>query len=164
VGLLTTLAPDASALRELETMTGQAPVKEVRALLALQRNDSATARRALEEAEPASSGAQMKPGYLVFRRPLAAQAWYLLGEYDRALSALDGFEPAQFNTGTYDMRWGMVGRVRLLRGAVLEKLGRDDAARREYRLALEQWEAADPELREFVEEAEKGLARVEGRG
>jgi len=162
VGLLTAPRPDAAPLKELTAMSGEQPVKEVRTLLALQQADEAGARKALAEPEPTMS--MEKPGYMVYRRPLAAQAWYLLGDYDRALSLLESFEPDQFSTTQFDMRWGMVGRVRLLRGAVLEKLGRDEDARAEYRLALQQWEEADPELREFVEEAAKGLARVEGRG
>ena len=57
----------------------------------------------------------------------------------------------------------MVGRVRLLRGNVLEKLGRPQEARRQYELALEQWQEADPEVQLFVQEAQKGIARLEGR-
>jgi tetratricopeptide (TPR) repeat protein len=161
VGLLTTSSPDASAVRELTAMSGDQPVKEVRALLALQRDDAEAARKALAEPDPPMPSE--KPGYAVFRRPLAAQAWFLLGEYDRALGAIDGFEPEQLSTTGFDMRWGMVGRVRLLRGAVLEKLGRGADAKQQYRLALEQWQDADPDLRGLVEEAQKGLARLEGR-
>jgi serine/threonine-protein kinase len=161
VGLLTAPRPDVAPLKELTAMSGEQPVKEVRALLALQRADEGAARQALAEPEPAMS--MEKPGYLVFRRPLAAQAWYLLGDYDRALSLLESFEPDQFSTTQFDMRWGLVGRVRLLRGAVLEKLGREQDAKRQYQLALEQWEDADPDLRTLVEEAQKGLARLEGR-
>ncbi|MFL5520035.1 MAG: protein kinase domain-containing protein [Gemmatimonadales bacterium] len=164
VGLLTTLRPDASAIKELTAMSGQQPVKEVRALLALQRADSAGARKALAEPEPTMAKSMTeKLGYGVYRRPLAAQAYYILGDYDRALSMLESYEPDQLSTTSFDMRWGMVGRVRLLRGAVLEKLGREVDARRQYQLALEQWEDADSDLRPFVEEAQKGLARLEGR-
>jgi predicted negative regulator of RcsB-dependent stress response len=166
VGLLTTSRPDASAIKELSAMSEDKPVKEVRALLALQRADSAGARQALAEPDPVMQ-AEMKDRdkvrYTVFRRPLAAQAYYLLGDYDRALSLLESYEPDQFSTTMFDMRWGMVGRVRLLRGAVLEKLGREEDAKQQYRLAIEQWEDADPDLRPMVEEAQKGLARLEGR-
>jgi serine/threonine-protein kinase len=162
VGLVAAPIPDGAAVRELESLMGEPPVKEVRALLALQRADTAAARTALAEPEPPAPPME-KEGYRVFRRPLAAQAWYLLGEYDRALAAIEGFEPEHFSTTNYDMRWGMVGRVRLLRGAVLEKLGRRDEARAQYELALTQWEEADPEMQLFVQEAQRGLARVEGR-
>jgi tetratricopeptide (TPR) repeat protein len=161
VGLLTTPQPDATAIKELMAMSGEPPVKEVRALLALQHADRDAARKAMAEPEPTMQ--MEKPGYAVFRRPLAAQAWYLLGDYDRALSVLESYEPDQLSTTQFDMRWGMVGRVRLLRAAVLEKLGREEDAKRQYQLALEQWQDADPDLRPFVEEAQKGLARLEGR-
>jgi tetratricopeptide (TPR) repeat protein len=164
VGLVTTPRPDASAIKELSAMSGHEPVKEVRALMALQRADSAAARQALAEPEPTHvMPMKDKIGYSVHRRPLAAQAYYLLGDYDRALSVLESYEPEQFSTTMFDMRWGMVGRVRLLRGAVLEKLGRGEDAKQQYRLALEQWEDADPDLRSLVQEAQKGLARLEGR-
>jgi serine/threonine-protein kinase len=162
VGLVTAPIPDGSAMRELETLSGDAPVKEVRALLALQRDDADAARKAMAEPEPAPP-AMDKEQYRVFRRPLAAEAWYRLGEYDRALAALEGFEPEHFSMTNFDMRWGIVGRVRLLRGNVLEKLGRPEEARRQYELALEQWQEADPEVQLFVQEAQKGLARIEGR-
>ena len=58
------------------------------------------------------------------------------------------------------MRWGIVGRVRLLRGAVLEKLGRPDDAREQYKLALAQWSQADPDLQVFVQEAQQKLAQL----
>jgi hypothetical protein len=46
---------------------------------------------------------------------------------------------------------------------VLEKLGREGDAKRQYELALAQWADADPDLQAFVEEAQKGLARLGGR-
>jgi tetratricopeptide (TPR) repeat protein len=102
--------------------------------------------------------------YTVYRRPLAAQAYYLLGDYERALQVLEGFDaPDQLHSDQFDMRWGMVGRVRMLRGALLEKLGRPDDARKQYRLALEQWQEADPDLQVFVQEAQQKLAQLEGR-
>ena len=63
----------------------------------------------------------------------------------------------------FDMRWGILGRVRLLRGAVLEKLGRPDDAREQYKLALAQWTQADPDLQVFVQEAQQKLAQLQER-
>ena len=128
VGLLTSATPDESAMKEMQAMGGAQPAKEVRALMALEHNDQAGARKAL--AEPDTMTMSMKgPSYLVFRQPLAAQAYYLLGDYERALKLLEGFDGPELNADQFDMRWGILGRVRLLRGAVLEKLGRpDDAA------------------------------------
>ena len=49
IGLFTGPAADSTALTEYQAMTGEALTKEVRALLALSRGDSAAARRVLAE-------------------------------------------------------------------------------------------------------------------
>ena len=162
VGLLTSATPDESAVNEMQAMGGPQPAKEVRALMALENNDKAGARKAL--AEPDTAMVSMKgPQYLVFRRPLAAQAYYLLGDYERALKLLEGYDAPDLNADQFDMRWGIVGRVRLLRGAVYEKLGRPDDAREQYKLALAQWSQADPDLQVFVQEAQQKLAQLQER-
>lgn len=155
IGLFTGLAADTSALTELKAMSGETPSKEVRALLAVSRGDSVAARRALAEPDPAS-----KHMYKVYSRPYAAQAYYLLGDYETTLRVLEGFEPSNLYTGGFDARWGMLGRVRLLRGAAYERLGRLAEARAEYRQVMAQWKSADPELRPFLDQARRGLARV----
>jgi tetratricopeptide (TPR) repeat protein len=155
IGLFTGLAADSSALTELQAMSGETPSKEVRALLAVSRGDSAGARRAL--AEPDSMAKRM---YQVYSRPYAAQAYYLLGDYETTLRVLEGFEPSNLHTGGFDARWGMLGRVRLLRGAAYERLGRLAEARTEYREVMVQWKSADPELQPFLDQARRGLARV----
>ena len=91
---------------------------------------------------------------------LAAQAYYLLGDYQATLRALKDFEPEAFWTGGFDPRWGMLGRVRLLRAAAYEQLGRRAEARQEYQEVLTQWRSADEALRPFVRQAEQGLARL----
>jgi tetratricopeptide (TPR) repeat protein len=100
------------------------------------------------------------PGYT---RPLAAQAYYLLGDYQTTLRMLQDFQPAAFYTGGFDSRWGMLGRVRLLRAAAYEQLGRRAEARQEYREALAQWKSADATLQPFIVQAQRGLARL-GQG
>jgi serine/threonine protein kinase/tetratricopeptide (TPR) repeat protein len=155
IGLFTGLAADSTALTEFRAISGEKPSKEVRALLAVSRGDSAGARRAL--AEPDSTAKHM---YRVYSRPYAAQAYYLLGEYETTLRVLEGFEPANLYTGGFDPRWGMVGRVRLLRGAAYERLGRLSEARAEYREVMTQWRTADAELQPFLDQARRGLARV----
>jgi serine/threonine protein kinase/tetratricopeptide (TPR) repeat protein len=156
IGLFTGLAADSSAVGELQALSGELPVKEVRALLAVSRGDSAAARRAL--AEPDSAG--MKHMYTVYSRPYAAQAYYLLGDYETTLRVLQDFEPSALQTSGFDSRWGMLGRVRLLRGAAYERLGRRAEARQEYRQVLAQWKGADSALQPFVLQAQRGLARV----
>jgi eukaryotic-like serine/threonine-protein kinase len=157
VGLFTGLAGDSTALAEFQAMSGESPPKEVRALLAVSRGDSAAARRAL--AEPDAPG-RNKYMYTVYSRPYAAQAYYLLGEYQTTLRVLEGFEPSNLHTAGFDSRWGMLGRVRLLRGAAYERLGRRAEAREEYRQVMTQWKSADPELQPFIDQARRGLARV----
>ncbi len=156
IGLFTGLAADSTALTELQAMSGETPSKEVRALLAVSRGDSAAARRALAEPDSIS----MKYMYKVYSRPYAAQAYYLLGDYETALRVLEGFEPSNLYTGGFDARWGMLGRVRLLRGAAYERLGRLAEARAEYRRVVTQWKSANPELQPFLDQARRGLARV----
>jgi hypothetical protein len=59
----------------------------------------------------------------------------------------------------------MVGRVRLLRAAALEKLGRNADAAAQYRAVLAQWKGADKLLiGEYLKQAEQGLARTTGAG
>jgi tetratricopeptide (TPR) repeat protein/TolB-like protein len=158
VGLLTGLAADSTAVSELQAISGEPTSKEVRALMAVSRGDSAAARRAL--AEPDSLGPKLM--YTVYSRPYAAQAYYLLGDYTTAIRVLEDFQPASLQTSGFDSRWGMMGRVRLLRGAAYERLGRVAEAREEYRRALAQWTRADPALQPFVQQAERGLARLGG--
>jgi hypothetical protein len=96
----------------------------------------------------------------LYTRPLAAQAWFLLGEYQRTLHTLRDFEPEALRTGGFDSRWGMLGRVRLLRAAAYEQLGRRSEALEEYRQVLAQWKGADEALKPFIRQAEQGLARL----
>jgi tetratricopeptide (TPR) repeat protein len=162
IGLFTGPAADTTAIAEYRAMTGDRLSKEVRALLALTRGDSGAARQAL--AEPDTTTAMGKDKEMMYsgfyRRPLAAQAYFLLGDYQATLRILQDFEPATLRTGGFDSRWGMLGRVRLLRAAAYEQLGRRAEAREEYRLVLAQWSSADTALEPFVRQAEQGLARV----
>jgi len=159
IGLFTGPAADTSAIAEYRAITGDRLSKEVRALLALTRGDSGAARLAL--AEPDTAEAKVKEMWSgVYRRPLAAQAYFLLGDYQTTLRILEDFEPAALRTAGFDSRWGMLGRVRLLRAAAYEQLGRRAEAREEYRQVLAQWTAADTALQPFVHQAEQGLARV----
>ncbi len=159
LGLFVGPAADPRPLQELQAMIGEPAPRELRALLAIAERDTARARRTL--AEPDSAVRKYGWGSL---RPLYAQAQFLLGDYAGTIETLRLFEPSQFSTRGFDSRWGMLGRVRLLRGAAFEKLGRRTEAEREYADALAQWKDADPELGVFVRQAEAGLARVRGRG
>jgi eukaryotic-like serine/threonine-protein kinase len=157
IGLFTGLAADTTALNELHAISGETNPKEVRALLAISRGDSAVARRTLVEPDSSGYGKYM---YTVYTRQFAAQAYYLLGDYETTLRLLESYKPSAFQTGGFDSRWGMLGRVRLLRAAAYERLGRGAEAREEYRQVLAQWKGADPALLPFIQQAQRGLARV----
>jgi len=155
---------DTTALTELKALTREPLPKEFRALIAVKRGESAEARRILGEQD----SLQMRAGWsgdISDRRPYEAQAWYLLGDYQRAIDILDGFDPEHLFKRGFDYRWSMVGRVRLLRAAALEKLGRRDAAATEYRAVLAQWkESTSPVLEPYLRQAQQGLARTTGEG
>ncbi len=155
IGLLV-VHNDSTAVSELRALTGDRPGKEVRAIMAMTRSDTAAARRAL--AEPDSL--QSPTGYLYFKRPLAAQALYLVGDYEAALRILDGYDTQVFSTQNFDARWGVLGRVRLLRAELHEALGHTAEARDEYRAVLAQWKHADSALEPFIRQAVRGLARL----
>jgi hypothetical protein len=159
IGLFTGPTADSTALVEYRAMTGEQLSPEVRALLALSRGDSTGARRMLAEPDTVSRGmAKWTPS--LYTRPLAAQAWFLLGDYQRTIHMLRDFEPEVLKTAGFDSRWGMLGRVRLLRAAAYEQLGRRSEALEEYRQVLAQWKGADEALKPFIRQAEQGLARL----
>jgi tetratricopeptide (TPR) repeat protein len=139
-------------------MTGEKLVPEVEALLALagETPDTGAARAALS----APDSTVPKANYYVYRRPLAAQAYLELGEYQTALNLLESFEPDVLASRGFDPRWGMLGRVRLLRGDIHVKLGHVAEAREEYRRVLAQWKGADPALEPYVRQARARLAAL----
>ncbi|MGH7630113.1 MAG: hypothetical protein ACREOF_12180, partial [Gemmatimonadales bacterium] len=162
VGLLTA-APggDTLAVTELKPLLEAELQPEVEALLALTRHDSAAARLLVARVgEPLRLVRDARLWYTVFSRPLAAQVHYALGDYAGALRVSAGFEPDEFEVRQFDMRWGMLPRLRLLRGLAHERLGRRDAAAAEYEAVLIQWDRADPLLHPVLVRAERGLHRL----
>ncbi|HEX7024983.1 MAG TPA: hypothetical protein VF187_09210, partial [Gemmatimonadales bacterium] len=171
VGLL--LSPDADArpVEELEALTGRPSAPAVRALAALARGDSAGARRALDD----SGGRQILPKgavYLGFAwndsRPLEAEARFQLGDYRAALDLLTSFNEAGLHRRGFDSRWGLLGRIHLLRGLAYERLGDAGRASSEFKQVVTTLRSADEPLLAFVQQARAGLARLrgaaEGRG
>ena len=96
----------------------------------------------------------------LYRRPLAAQAYYLLGDYQGTLELLEDFEPQSLNTGGFDSRWGMLGRVRLLRAARTRSSAGERRRGKQYREVLASGARLIQSLQVFVQQAEQGLARV----
>jgi len=165
VGLLLAADPDPRPVAELEALTGQRSAPGVRALAALARGDSAEARRALaDSSKPETRG---KVGvYLGFAsndsRPLEAEARFQLGDYRGALQQLQSFDESNLYRRGFDSRWGLLGRVHLLRGLAYERLGETDRATREFKLVVATWQDADEPLMTFVQQAQAGLARLRG--
>ncbi len=164
--LLLASTPDPRPLAELESLTGKTPPRGVRALLALSRGDSAGARQALaESAKTANEKDAMYWGFAAGDpRPLEAEAWYQLGEFQTALDCLKEFDEASFAQRGFDARWAILGRVHLLRGLANERLGRPNVAVTEYRKVVDRWGRAGEPLLAFVQQAQAGLGRLRGNG
>jgi hypothetical protein len=165
LGLFLGPSGDSAPLKsELPALTREPQIKEIRALLALDAGHQEEARRILAETDTV----HMKGGWtgeVLDRRPYAAQAYYVLGDYQRTVDILSQYEPENLGRRGFDHRWGMVGRVRLLRAAALEKLGRNADAAAQYRAVLAQWKDADKtRVGEYLRQAEQGLARTTGAG
>ncbi len=168
VGLLLGAEPDSRPLAELETLTGRTAAPEVRALAALARGDSAVARKALADSgkKPEKREAKTDLVYLGVAwndpRPLEAEARYQLGDYRGAIAMLQSFTENQLYRRGFDSRWGILGRVHLLRGLAYERLGESDRASREFKEVVVAWQGADEPLLTFVQQAQAGLARLRG--
>ena len=148
------------------------PRPEFTALAAITQGDSGKAREALAtrgSIKPSpdkadgmpelNQGAAFAMGDL---RPVAAEALFQLGNYRETVAMLESFTPERLGTRGFDSRWGLLARIRLLRGLAYERLGEKDSATREFDQVVAQWDAADERLAPVVREARAGLARVRG--
>ncbi|HWA56358.1 MAG TPA: protein kinase [Gemmatimonadales bacterium] len=165
VGLYLQDTTDPTPLNELSALGGGAPAPELKALVALERGDSSEARRLLQQSDSAMGKEFMgRAQWYGYRQMIAAHAWTELGDDQRALKALEIFEPAKLSTGGLDIRWLLLGQARVLRGEIYERLGRPAEARDQYKLALAQWADADPVLEEMVSRVRARLDRLTGQG
>jgi eukaryotic-like serine/threonine-protein kinase len=168
VGLLLGAEADGRPLAELETLTGRSSAPAVRALAALARGDRAVAQRVLADSLHKREHVETKSSavYLGFAwndpRPLEAEARYQLGDYRGAIEQLRTFDESQLWRRGFDSRWGIMGRVHLLRGLAYERLGEMEQAGREFREVVAAWQGADQPLLTFVQQAQAGLARLKG--
>ncbi len=169
IGLFLLSPTTPAPLRELERMSGVPSDPTLLALEALHRGDSVEARRQLR-APPAPPEASTESELSLWgfangdSRPLTAEVLFQLGEYQAAVDLLRPFQPEQLMGRQFDPRWAVLGRVRLLRGLALERLGQRTAAAQEFAASLAQWREADEMLLPLVDEARAGLARVRGVG
>lgn len=159
VGLFLQNPADPTPLDELQALDGSAVPPQLRALTALGRGDSTGARALLEQPDTAITPPYRKRGqWWGYRGIIVAHAWHELGEEQRALAALEQFDPARFATAAFDVRWLLLGQARLLRGEIYEQLGKHELARKEYQGALDQWEEADSTLGPLIARIRTRLA------
>jgi tetratricopeptide (TPR) repeat protein len=155
---------DTTALTELRALSGDDFSHEVRAWLALERADADKARDILNAAKTDSVQTVWDQGpNSYYRKPMAAELYYSLGDYYQTLALLEEFEPDRFATDWFDIRWGMVGRVRMLRAMAYEQLGQIEEAQQQYRDVIAQWQSSDESMERLLREAESELARLSGR-
>lgn len=170
IGLFLLSPASGALLRELELMSGVPSDPSLLALEALHRGDTAQARRLVTAPPHGTSSPDKEPmGEVPLwgfangdPRVLTAEVLYHLGEYQAAVDLLTPFQPDQLSDRVFDPRWAVMGRVRLLRGLALERLGRRAEAAREFTETLAQWSEADALLLPWIEEARSGLQRVRG--
>ena len=169
VALLLGPPGDASAVAELERLSGTRRPAPLAALVAARAGDAATARRFLAEFDNRTSDSTPKSmtGFdwgagMSDWRPVLAETYYELRDYPKVVEVLERFEPSGFGRRGFDPRWVLLPRVRLLRGQALEKLGRMPEASVEYQGVIDQWGGADSELLPVVQLARQRLARVGG--
>ena len=165
VGLYLQDTTDPAPLNELSVLGGGPPPPELKALAAIEKGDSAEARGLLHEPDSAAGKQFMsRPQWWGYRQMIAAHAWAELGDDQRALKALDVFEPSKLSTSGLDIRWLLLGQARVLRGEIFERQGKNAEAKDQYQLALAQWAEADPVLEELVNRVRARLDRLAGQG
>ena len=155
---------DTTALTELRALSGDEFSREVRAWLALERSDVDEARDILDQTEPDSLDTVWDQwSNRHYQKPMAAELYYSLGDYYKTIALLEEFEPDRFATDWFDVRWGMIGRVRMLRAMAYEQLGQIEDAQQQYRDVIAQWQSSDESMERLLREAESELARLSGR-
>jgi serine/threonine-protein kinase len=161
VGLFLQNTSNPTPLNEFSTLSGSSLPAEIQALMALERGDSAEARRQLTLPDSTMPKMfQTRPQWYGYRHMIAAHTWAELGDNQQALKALAVFEPNRFSTQGLDVRWLLLGQARLLRGEILERQGKPAEAKEQYQLALAQWDQADPALGPLVARVKERLGRL----
>jgi eukaryotic-like serine/threonine-protein kinase len=165
VGLYLQNRSDATPLNELQALSGESTPTELQALVALERGDTAEARREL--AKPDSVAIKTwgdRHQWWGYRSMIAAHAWHELGDDRRALEALEDYQTDRLSSNGLDIRWMLAGQARLLRGEIYEHQGKRELATEQYQAALAQWEDADSALDPIVNLVKGRLAGLGWKG
>ncbi len=103
VGLLIGPTGDRSAVDELDRLTERSAPAVLRALMAARAGDSATARSLLGDAGTASgtAGSWDWDGDV---RPIVAETYFELGDYQKVITTLRDFQPTGFSKRGFDPR------------------------------------------------------------
>ncbi len=165
VAMLTGPTSDPSGIFELERLTGRKSPAVLRALIAARAGDSVSAAALLAQpvvADPLTPGTFNWRRAMGDPRPIVAETYFELGDAAAVVRVLRTFQPNEFSTGSFDPRWILLPRVRLLRGQAFERLGRAAEAGAEYEAVVAQWGGADEELLPTVQVARNRLAYLAG--
>lgn len=117
---------------------------EVRAAMALQRGDTATARRIRRNFSDVSRVRYSNFGLAGLRTLQRVEVLLALGEPGEALAHWQVMDPRAFNMGTVEPGLAMYVRSLLRRAELEERLGQREAAAASRRLLLQYWSADDP--------------------
>jgi serine/threonine-protein kinase len=165
VGLYLQNRSDPTPLNELQALSGGPTPTELKALVALERGDTAEARRELAQPDSvAIKTVDEWPQWWGYRSMIAAHAWHELGDDRRALEALETYLPDRLSSSGLDVRWMLAGQARFLRGEIYEHQGKRELAREQYQAALAQWEDADSVLDPIVNLVKARLAGLGWKG
>src|SRR5687768_12621001 len=138
-----------------------ARMREIDALRALTKGDTATAR-AFADSFPQPDTLRAKTGGITVQLWVArAQVFEELGDLRRAITAYEHIQPRHISQmGRVDVAFPLYARTLLARGRVYEELGEREKAAESYREFLETWRDADPALEPQKQQARDGLARL----
>ena len=140
------------------------PFRELDALIALDRGDSAPARAGLSafaDTTGLGSGAVSYGGVRVLAR---AELLTRLGQPARAVALYEGLRPENFQINMVEPGLSLFVRSRLTLGKLLEQLGERDRALRAYSTFESFWRNADPALQGELREARAAIQRLQDAG